>query len=820
MESKSGPDISSRAKSSSLSCWDDLTAALDAIRGLGDNYSNMRTYGGAPNPGLQIKDTLISLPLTESTAALIKNLSQRNSVGDEAQIPTATQASGVSEFRNDQVKFLNPAWPSFLDTILNDVCTKLQITVPVDINLWKLRLYEKGSISKPRDNSRKEESKIAELLIYLPSAHKGGQLRLYHAGQHHTFDTQKLSLFDTAAMAWHSDITHEMEEVVSGCRLVLVYDITLRTGSGDLANCFDRQSDALHNALLRCRRQDPDFSPRYYLLDNSYTSTIMSLNKLRMRDRAVCENLNKLRSQHGLYLLLGRCEKDERTNKRTKARPFTIYGLDGIRISHGRWLSRDGLLNHPCNEGGRMESSSFISSTRSQHNDGSYEAVIILCPKIHLLSYLERSEIISRSHVIIMVCNDLDEEPDGSGLSRDSLNILESIGTNKLSAGRGQSRIIEWAWRREYLGLYTKLVVSSMEQGEGAIGTVDTVTQIIREDILKETDTKDIRWEKYFSRDFRQIKNFDYFLFNLTLIKSRLRAQLRPSFQAWVRTIEHYAIENKETLEIQDERFLTRLITSNSKNSSWITKHFIPALKSRGENKLIRNLVELLLSDNGCRNPTNAREIAVQILMGTNWKTALDTTDLTGSPGSLGTGYMQFLKCCLKADLENLGIAVLDASWKRIASQHTRLSDLPLIHNKSIIPPFLLDLGLILRYNKVPYLHSMRELYKLLIRRYLHIVVPLPPKRRITQTDEEFGQAMDAYKQEFLSFEEPFQQLRIQYIEELLGEAEYGELVMLDRIKCPEVSKENAVAVHMGVKRLADSSNAGDKLPKKARTEL
>ncbi|KAI1276072.1 hypothetical protein F5Y07DRAFT_399844 [Xylaria sp. FL0933] len=778
---------------SSLSCWDELRASLDAVRP-SSSVPCVTRYPGAPNPGLHIKDNLIPLPLTKNTAELMKNLSHQTSSGDGARISIWDQAPRVLEFGVDQLELLNPAWPSFLDTVLKDVCSKLHITVSVDAKLHKLEFVEKGSSYTSLPNSWKEERKIAELLICLPSDHKRGEVRDLA-----TLGAQEVSLFDTEATAYLSAAMYEMEEAVSSHRLVLVYNIIQRGGSENFINEFDRPLNALDSALRRCRQQDPDFSPRLYLLDNIYTTKKLSLDQLAMRDRAVGESLSKLRSRHGLYILLG-CRQEGLDLLHRAWReffPFTanIHEPNGNWIAFGQRLLEDQFLNLSSEDG---------------------RGVIIICPKVRLLSFLKPSERTSWSNIATMVCDDLDSYPDITGFSRDSLKVLDDISSGS-DIALWRINLMQWAWRRNYLNLYSKLFVSLADQR--ARNAMQTVAQIINEDTSEEADATQIRWEKYFSGNIHGIKSLDAFFSSLSLIKSAMRADLHSSFRTWRRDFRYATLENKTTLGVQDQDSISQLIMSYGQKSHRITKTIIEALRARGEKSLIRNLIVELLSSNEKEKSINAKDIAAQILLGTDWKAALDPKDLEGDRFRVAIGYIIFLRCVLKTDAENLGVKLLDASWEAIAAQHTSLNDAPLIHYRCNVKHFLRKLAHELEEYEVPYLHSMRELFKLLIRRYMHFAVPLFPKQRLEQTDEEFEQEMTAYKKEFLKFENDFKILRGRYITQLLEADYYNELVMLDGVKASHDSLDfSAAVVNTGLKRSASRSLVRSDLYKKTRT--
>lgn len=90
---------------------------------------------------------------------------------------------------------------------------------------YKLLLYEEGSFFKRHKNSEKAPGMVGTLVICLPPKHEGGDVHLSHTGKTCVFTTSKSSTFDLTALAWYSDVAHEIKEITSGYRLVLTYKI-------------------------------------------------------------------------------------------------------------------------------------------------------------------------------------------------------------------------------------------------------------------------------------------------------------------------------------------------------------------------------------------------------------------------------------------------------------------------------------------------------------------------------------------------------------------------------------------------------------------
>ncbi|KAF4548884.1 Hypothetical protein D9617_24g015970 [Elsinoe fawcettii] len=94
------------------------------------------------------------------------------------------------------------------------------------VELYKLNVYSgpsgrfKAHVDTPRSIKQ-----FGSLVICLPSPHKGGNLVVRHKGQETTFDWAENSGNAIQWAAFYSDCEHEVEEVTSGHRVTLTYNL-------------------------------------------------------------------------------------------------------------------------------------------------------------------------------------------------------------------------------------------------------------------------------------------------------------------------------------------------------------------------------------------------------------------------------------------------------------------------------------------------------------------------------------------------------------------------------------------------------------------
>ena len=119
----------------------------------------------------------------------------------------------------------NPAWRGFLDALIKQAIQDLGVQVPVSAHPYKLLLYEEGAFFKAHRDTEKVPGMFETLVVCLPSLHAGGEVLLTHSKKQHKIETADDSEFGLSALAWYSDVQHEIRPITSGYRLVLTYNL-------------------------------------------------------------------------------------------------------------------------------------------------------------------------------------------------------------------------------------------------------------------------------------------------------------------------------------------------------------------------------------------------------------------------------------------------------------------------------------------------------------------------------------------------------------------------------------------------------------------
>jgi len=280
----------------------ELGEILDAIETCGD-FATKHQYSQFANPGLRVGDTLIALPLDPAQVPLIRDASRQAPFGRGDETLVDTSVRNTWELDTSKFRISNPAWSTFVANALRDVSQSLGMS-GVKTELYKLLLYEEQSFFKRHKDSEKAPGMIATLSICLPSRYKGGEVHLSHTGKNHVFNTSQ-SLFDISALAWYSDVTHEIKPIAEGHRLVLIYNI-IRTGDDGAtsADFLVQQDRELHSAIAKLRLRSPAPKRTLYFLEHKYSQSSLRIDHLKGRDRAVVQSLQEPCMSNGYYLFL------------------------------------------------------------------------------------------------------------------------------------------------------------------------------------------------------------------------------------------------------------------------------------------------------------------------------------------------------------------------------------------------------------------------------------------------------------------------------------------------------------------------------------
>lgn len=152
---------------------------------------------------------------------------------------------------------------------------------------------------------------IGTLVISLPSKHEGGEVYLSHSNRRHAFATSDFSSFDLTALAWYSDVTHEIKPLSSGYRLVITYNLLQHGGSHPSAGIFVEQQAQLQVLLQKWTSSFQSKTRVIYRLDYKYSQSSLSIQNMKGRDAQLIRCLDQACQQTGFYIFLALMTKTE-----------------------------------------------------------------------------------------------------------------------------------------------------------------------------------------------------------------------------------------------------------------------------------------------------------------------------------------------------------------------------------------------------------------------------------------------------------------------------------------------------------------------------
>jgi hypothetical protein len=183
-------------------------------------------------PGLEVEGIgPVGLPLPAVQAEQLVAAAELAPYGRGSDTVTDTQVRRTWQISPDRVRIRGKHWPGTLQAIMTRVAEGLGVADPIEAELYKLLVYDKGSFFVPHRDTEKVPGMFATLVLVMPSVSEGGALIVRHKDREARLDLHGEEPSEVAFAAFYADCVHEVSPVTSGYRLVLVYNL-VRRGSG------------------------------------------------------------------------------------------------------------------------------------------------------------------------------------------------------------------------------------------------------------------------------------------------------------------------------------------------------------------------------------------------------------------------------------------------------------------------------------------------------------------------------------------------------------------------------------------------------------
>ncbi|EMR67058.1 putative 2og-fe oxygenase protein [Eutypa lata UCREL1] len=622
---------------SSYSVWkDDLETCLDTIESAGD-FAGSKSYSAFVNPGLEVSGSPIPLPLTLRDAQTLRSSCRQAPYGKGEATLVDESVRKTWELGCDQFSLGNPDWHEFIDTLLRDVVHPLGMT-NIRADPYKLLLYEEGSFFKKHKDSEKAPGMVGTLVICLPAKHEGGDVHLSHAGRERVFPTSQSSAFSLTALAWFSDVTHEIKQVTSGYRLVLTYNIIQTRKSGpSSAGFFVKQQMQLQRLISEWKAKYPGVKRLLYCLEHQYTESSLSLENLKGRDHAVCQTLYSC-LETGRYLLFANLtyseDDDGYGGDETGLTIDWIYSTSGSKIASDVDVEEEDIIGK----------SPYEARDPDSESEGEYTG---------------NEDLVNHS---------TDPSARKFAVKFITKMLKTPAGVDKTVL----SDIYYWGVNLKIDVLLRKVIRASV-----TLSTSDelliTIAGLVNKK-FKDISSPQPEWDSWLGEYISCVQS----LTDLTSIlhtfgRLLVNEALKESFKNWRTTAEGQKLESKETYELHDHDYIMKIMVSHSGDLNWIQSNLIPKLVERGSKPPFYILVGWLLRPDFQKSFKHAVTVSKDIVEGAQEKLVLETTDFAYSPAvpggntaQLPRAFVQFIGNCLKQGFKEQVERLLDSTSSHI----------------------------------------------------------------------------------------------------------------------------------------------------------
>lgn len=249
-------------------------------------------------PGLQIEGFgAVALPGDAHQTERLAAVGAPAPYGRGTQTIIDPEVRRVTAFSPQQVTIENPAWAEWLNGVVGDIRDRLGLGArTLSARLHQVLLYRSGDFFLSHQDGEKHDGMVATMTVVLPSHCQGGDVVVRHGGQEHRIQfADPRHAFDIQVAAWYADCEHEVEPLVGGSRLVLIYNLVLqraRTGLrapdfggeiGELSQLLGGWAQKAQTDSARCRLVIP--------LHHAYSHKGLKPDRLKGNDEAQAQAL-------------------------------------------------------------------------------------------------------------------------------------------------------------------------------------------------------------------------------------------------------------------------------------------------------------------------------------------------------------------------------------------------------------------------------------------------------------------------------------------------------------------------------------------------
>ena len=272
-----------------------LEAILEDVRHPGDFYS--AGVVEIPMPLVEVKGVgPLSFPIPRPQIEAMVQQATQAPYGRGEETIVDTSVRNVWQIPPSGVKIGGKSWEASFGQILLQVTAGLGCqNAVVSAELYKLLIYDRGGFFLAHRDTEKTEGMFGTLVVTLPSAYRGGALRIRHAEREVTVEGEGTEPSEVSFAAFYCDCEHEVLPVLEGNRVCLVYNLIhdRKKSRQRILKVPDYVPDVEKAAaVLEEYWKSPDATPKIvWLLDHQYSPAGLSFSALKGAAAARCRVL-------------------------------------------------------------------------------------------------------------------------------------------------------------------------------------------------------------------------------------------------------------------------------------------------------------------------------------------------------------------------------------------------------------------------------------------------------------------------------------------------------------------------------------------------
>ncbi|HEY6341199.1 MAG TPA: 2OG-Fe(II) oxygenase [Bryobacteraceae bacterium] len=267
-----------------------LEAVLSGVKQPGDFF--VSGTAEIPMPRVEITGVgPLSFPLPKAQIAALVRRAERAPYGKGENTIVDTSVRNVWQIAPSQVEISGKSWGANFENILSTVKAALGCEdAIVSAKFYKLLVYSQGGFFLAHRDTEKTAGMFGTLVVTLPSAYRGGALRITHGTREVTIETDAADPSEVSYAAFYADCEHEVLPVHAGERVCLVYNLVQKRSKGKrgVLKAPEYESQIAEIAALLDRSLKAAEAPAKiaWLLDHQYSPAGLSFSSLKGADAA------------------------------------------------------------------------------------------------------------------------------------------------------------------------------------------------------------------------------------------------------------------------------------------------------------------------------------------------------------------------------------------------------------------------------------------------------------------------------------------------------------------------------------------------------